>query len=352
MKKLFRRVLTPILFIVLLALPVFGSRVSEAVSSGIRVCTDTLIPTLFPFLFFSSLLSSYSGAAISRAAAPITSPLFGISPASAQALIFGVLGGFPTGALIAARLFSEKKISRAEAERLPIFCNNAGPMFVIATVGTGLFSSFRYGLFLYLVHLAFSFAAALLTRPSVRTVPKTEPFLPAPAFSRIFSESLFFSVRTMSVISASFLLFRAVLALFTPLLPDKTAGALVRGTVELTSGLLFLSHDKASLIPAAALLGFNGFCIQMQTATAFCDAGLSLKPCLIGKLAIALGSAVFVTLFLYSGIPAALFFYAAILLSAVLRSHLSTRCVPLSALPRSASHADTIRREATRKYTA
>ena len=102
MKKFADRLYIFLILFLTLMLPVKSAVSFEAVKSGIGICFSVLIPSLFPFIFFSSLLSCYAGSVISALFSGLISPVFNISPAAASSVVLGTLGGFPTGAAVAS----------------------------------------------------------------------------------------------------------------------------------------------------------------------------------------------------------------------------------------------------------
>ncbi len=277
-------------------LPFKNSLCVDAVKSGVDICLNTLIPSLFPFLFFSSLLSQFCGGVLSSVFAPLLCPVFNISVPAASAFVLGTLGGFPTGASVAASLYKQKKISKDEAERLPVFCNNAGIMFVISAVGKEFFGSISIGLTLYAVHILSSVVAGIITRPKEKMYSFEKNFLKKslseftpPSLTAVFPGCIFSSVKAMAAISANFIVFRAVTyILFSGF--DTTGSAVLKGIFEMVGGIFSLGKTPKDLIAASFILGFNGLCIHMQTASVFFGSGLSPLKCITGKLICAFSS--------------------------------------------------------------
>lgn len=291
MKKFEDRLYALLILFLTIMLPIKSAASGEAVKSGIEICLSVLIPSLFPFIFFSSLLCSYAGGVISALFSKIISPLFNISPSCVSAVVLGTLGGFPAGAAIASELYAEKQISRSEAERLPVFSNNSGVMFVIFAVGKGIFGSVRTGAALYVIHLFASLITGVLTRPVKYERGKKEPLKSAlsgfspPSVHTVFSKCIFSSVRSMAAICANFLVWRTVsFLLFSD--AEGPIFALLKGLLEMTGGLFSLGSEPSFPI-AAFLLGFNGLCIHMQTAALFFRHNLSVAKCIAGKFACA-----------------------------------------------------------------
>ena len=93
-----------------------GDVAADAIRQGLRLCANTLIPCLFPYLVLTSLLTKFQNSEgyIHRALAA----LFQISPSASATVLIGNVGGFPTGAAAVAALYQEGKISRTDAEKL------------------------------------------------------------------------------------------------------------------------------------------------------------------------------------------------------------------------------------------
>ena len=69
----------------------------EAAKSGVLLCTQTLIPSLFPFFVFSSLLTGSLVGKSTKLISPLER-IFRIPPGTGSLMIIGLLGGYPTGA--------------------------------------------------------------------------------------------------------------------------------------------------------------------------------------------------------------------------------------------------------------
>lgn len=153
-----------------LALMLYPQPSMEAAKSGLALCYNVIIPSLFPFFVLSSLvvelgLAGYLG----RLLEGLMRPLFHVSGACASAFALGFIGGYPVGAKTAISLYENGMCTKTEAERLLAFCNNSGPAFILGVVGAGVFASSRVGVLLYLAHAAAPSASAfssVFTRPA------------------------------------------------------------------------------------------------------------------------------------------------------------------------------------------
>ena len=92
------------------------------------------------------------------------SRLFGISPFGANAFLLGIFSGYPIGAKTVVELEASGQITHREGNHLLRFCNNAGPLFIIGTVGVGMFGNKMYGYLLLLSHILSAVLLGLLFR--------------------------------------------------------------------------------------------------------------------------------------------------------------------------------------------
>ena len=76
----------------------FPEASAAAAQEGVRLCLDLLVPSLFPFFVFSSLVIVTGLAdAVSRPFQALMLPLFGVGGPGAAALGLGLIGGYPVG---------------------------------------------------------------------------------------------------------------------------------------------------------------------------------------------------------------------------------------------------------------
>ena len=107
----------------------------EASREGLLLWFRTLLPTLLPFMILSNFLIRFN--CIEKILNPfrkIWAAILGLSPYGAYAYLLGLLCGYPMGAKLTADLYSQKFISKKEAEYLLTFANNASPMFICTFV--------------------------------------------------------------------------------------------------------------------------------------------------------------------------------------------------------------------------
>lgn len=285
-----------------LGLLLFPQETSQAVREGLTLCTDTLLPSLFPFFVLSSLaVKTGLAQLLGRALEPVMQPMFHLPGACSAALVLGFLGGYPTGAKTAAALYRDGLCTRQEAQRLLGFCNNCGPAFLIGAVGCGLFGDLRYGLLLMLVHGSAALLTGLLLNRKATAHSRNqaknsvnENISPPAAFVESVTESF----QALLNLFAFVLCFSAVIRLIQlsgipallsgllfPFLSGENGETLLLGLLEMTCGVTQLGSGPLPerLILASVLLGWGGLSVHCQVLSLLQGTDLSPVPYLKGK---------------------------------------------------------------------
>jgi sporulation integral membrane protein YlbJ len=283
----------------------------EAVREALRLCTETIVPSLFPFLVLSSLLTAlFPVGRLDRALSPLMQPLFHLGGSAAAVLVLGFTGGYPVGVRTTAALYEQGRLPKEEAERLLSFCNNSGPGFLLGVVGMGVFGSTAVGLTLYGIHILAALLVGFLFRfykgsgagtkkaapPRARKAAQTLPEIFTEAVTGSFSAVLnicafvlFFMIalRLLSFTGLLHLLSAALAALLSPAgVTEQLATALVAGFLELSTGSACLQGVELTPLTAALsafLLGWGGLSVHCQSLSFLLHTDLSCRPYFVGK---------------------------------------------------------------------
>lgn len=250
-------------------------------SEGVRLCTQVLIPSLFPFLFLSVLLTgSLAGKRI-----PILQPLSrfcGIPQGAEVIFLTGLLGGYPSGAQAVTQASESGCLSQKQAERMLGFCNNAGPSFLFGIIATQ-FSSKSYVWVIWLIHiLGAVFTAAILPNKSTDqiTISSSTPInIPQAAKKALVS---------MAQICGWVILTKVMLCFLDRwvfwILPNSLQ-VFLTGILELANGCWSLSKvstEGSRFLICCGILSFGGLCVLMQTVSVTGKLGFGMY--LPGKL--------------------------------------------------------------------
>ena len=265
----------------MLALILDARTALDGANEGIRLCLYSVIPSLFPFLVLSILLTGILSGSRIGFLRPL-GRLCGIPEGAESLLAVGLLGGYPVGAQSIAQLHREGHLSRKDARRMLGFCNNAGPAFLFGIIAPQ-FSDTSAVWKLWLIHiLSALFVGVILPGcPTGRIqAGSTAPITVSGAVSQ--------AIRVMAQICGWVVLFRVLIAFLGKwllwLLPAELQ-VVILGLLELTNGCCCLSEicsEELRFIAASVMVSFGGLCVWMQTGSVTGDLGLgSFLP---GKL--------------------------------------------------------------------
>lgn len=253
----------------------------KGAAAGTQLCIQTLIPSLFPFLVASALLTG----ALSGQALPFLGTLgrvCGIPRGAESILMVGLLGGYPVGAQCIAQSWKSGVLQKEDAQRILGFCSNAGPSFLFGILGS-MFSDRKIVWILWGIHVASAIAVGAVT--ATNSSAGTQPIMPSPIS---LPEALDRSMKTMGRICGWVILFRTLLAFWEKwifwVLPTAVQ-VLAAGLLELSNGCILLGEIESEglrFLIAGCILALGGLCVTMQTVSV--TENLSLRYYFPGKL--------------------------------------------------------------------
>jgi len=264
-------------------------RSAEAISHGLQVCAGSILPVMFPFFVWSELwIQMGFSKTICRFLGPVIEKLFHLPQESASALILGAIGGYPAGAQVTTKLYDSGRLTKTEAEATLLFCNNAGPAFIIGVLGGALFQSTAIGLALWAIHLLAAWIPGFLFRP--KKIPsKTVSFSGEDkrSFISALTEAIDHAGQTTFHVCVFILIFSILFQQLQALLPKSVFTTVLLGSLELAGGCsrlgtLGLTQETAFVI-CAGLLGWGGLCVHCQTVSLLSQTDLCTRTHWLGK---------------------------------------------------------------------
>lgn len=264
----------------------------EATLNGLVVWATALLPALFPFFVFTRLLNELKLIeVISNFLAPVTQKLYNAPGISAYVYVMSILSGYPVGAKITSDLYEKGVITYGQACRITTFTSTSGPLFILGTVGIGMFASKTMGLTILACHFLGALVNGLLYRKynlknenlSIKTysLPKST--------GNMLEEVMYSSIKSILIIGGYIAIFFMLITMFnnygilTPFnnviayvfgllkLDPQVVPSITNGIIEITKGCLDLSvvssNIRLNTIVATGIITFGGFSIHMQALT-------------------------------------------------------------------------------------
>lgn len=267
----------------------------EYMSRGLRLCAVTVIPSLFPFMVISELIVvSGVGEALGRLLSRPVRTLFGISGVGASSIILGTLCGFPVGAKTAISMYDRGAVSREEAARLMMYCNNPSSAFIISAVGVSLFGSRRFGVALYFITLLTALLIAIFARlisgdisTPTPVSQKDDRHLSVTSFTSAVSSAALGMLTVCAYVVFFSTLIGALGCLLSSLSLPHGVNALIYAIFEISGGVSEASAVASPILAmllAAFAVGWSGFSVHFQILSLADGRNISFRPYFLAKL--------------------------------------------------------------------
>jgi sporulation integral membrane protein YlbJ len=319
--------------------------------SGLSLCAEVVIPSLFPFLVLTTFVVQ-SGLAekAGHLFEPVMRFLFKLPGCAATAFGLGIIGGYPAGALAVSGLCKRGVLSKKDSERLLCFCINSGPAFVIGAVGAGLLKSTQAGVLLYIAHIGASLIIGLFSRffGTYEPVKKSRFRTKSMSVSKSFVNSVTDSAKSMLNICAFVVFFAAVISLlnFTGIIPSAARilntihpvpqngidfySRIIFGFFEVSNGCAAAVAIKgmAAVLVISAVLSWSSLSVQFQVMAAVNDTGLSTKYFIFTRL-FHIVLSILMTMLLFTFFPVALPVFASSAIPLTASVHSAPACAAL-----------------------
>ena len=270
----------------------YPERAINASKNALLLCANILIPSLFPFFVFSSLLISLGFAElICRPMSKLMGPLFAISGKGALCLVLGIISGYPLGAVCVCDMYNSGALTKREAEKLLAFCNNSGPLFIIGCVGASMFANQKIGIILYIIHILSSLITGgflcLFSREKNFSNKQNISLYCAKPLSEIIKNAVSNSMNNILLVCGFTVLFSVITASLKPLFPDSEFSLFLFGLLEISTGLQAVISSALSinmrLMLVSAIIGFAGISVHFQVLGITAKTDLDTKLYFIGK---------------------------------------------------------------------
>lgn len=240
---------------------------------AIELCISSVIPSLFPFLVVTGILTSAINGSSSLILRPV-GRIIGVPQGAEGIYLTGILGGYPAGAQAVYQAWKKGQLSRADATRMLAFSSNAGPAFLFGILGAKFADSWILWA-LWGIHILSSVAVAIFLPGRSQSTGRMSPESTVNVILALTN-----AVHTMGYICGWIILMHIILAFLDRwilwLFPFEVRVG-IYGVLELTNGCCaadLISSPGTRFILCSAMLAFGGICVAMQTASVTCELGI------------------------------------------------------------------------------
>jgi sporulation integral membrane protein YlbJ len=272
-----------VFFMVLLI--IYPEKYIVSIASGLNLYAINVLPALFPFIFFSKILSELNfGYDLGNIMDKPLKKLYGVSGVSGYIMVMSMLSGYPIGAKLLSDMYEKNYITTKEARTVSAFTSTSGPLFIIGTVGIAMLGNKLAGFIMLFSHYLATLLNGLIyrTKNNLEKKPLLPPLINSP---KVLSESMTNSIISIAIVGGYISIFVMVLDVFTNLglinfvaqllsftnLNINIGIGFVSSLVEITKGCLIMSQSGYSLkiiVPLCTFgITFGGLSITLQSMT-------------------------------------------------------------------------------------
>lgn len=272
----------------MLALIVYPDRYIASVSYGLQLFAVTVLPALFPFFFFSRILTSLDVASsMEKFLAKPFKFMFNSPPVSGYIFIIALLSGYPIGAKLIADCYSMGLIDEDEAKNISLFTSTSGPLFIVGSVGINMMNNKTAGFIMLISHYIGAILNGLILvnrrkkSQNIKEMVKTN----ITTYDNMLSDSITSSILSVAIVGGYIAIFCMlvdvlndfkIVPLFEAIfnfckIPPKLSNGIVVSFVEITRGCKSLSDSGfplAATVPiCAGIISFGGLSVTLQSLT-------------------------------------------------------------------------------------
>lgn len=275
---------------IIIALITFSQEAKQGATNGIALCENIIVPALLPILIITNIIiKSRCSQIIEMLFGKITECVLKLPRCSATAILFGLIAGYPSGAILTEHLYNKGKITQAQAKRIMRFNFCGGLAFIITAVGTIHLNNTKLGLIIYLCSFSSSIIIALTGAIKSKDKPQKASYTsPILSLTDAMVESVEATTKAIITMCAYIILFSTIMSIAP--IPNT-----INPIIEITNGL-FASNIKIPIGYYAFFLTFGGLCIHFQLIGSLKNMGIGYLDFLThrliaGLIAFALGCA-------------------------------------------------------------
>ena len=268
MKKALEAAQSVGIFALIICFIVFSVRAKAQALEGMKLCLNVIVPTLLPILILTNtIIKSSSRVFLETVFSPLAR-LLRLPKCACCALILGLIGGYPTGAILSNELFNLHLIDNQTAKRLLRCSFCGGVAFIITAVGTIHLNSTKTGILIYTVNVLSSIIICVadgIIHPN--TNKSTQEYsIGSQSFCNALINSIECSTKSVAVMCGCIVFFSAICGLVS--IPP-----FAMPLIEITNGI-FKFNGSISLPYLCFFLSFGGLCIHLQILNVIKSTGI------------------------------------------------------------------------------
>lgn len=274
--------------IVMLCIIIKPSTYITSAQNGIMLFAVSVLPALFPFFFFSKLLSIFKADVIvgSLLELPLRK-IYNAPPCGGYIFIMSLMCGYPIGAKLINEYYKDGMIDTSDSLFLSSLASTTGPLFVLGTIGSLILNNHTAGIIILISH----YLSALINGLIYRNPNKSSSISKPKECSNTLYDSVYNSVISILIVGGYIIVFNLIcdvilnigimdfIISIIPINKVVIEGVLL-SIIEVTRGSMIIGKSGIDLIQKTALIcgavTFGGLSIIIQSTTFLEIAGIKI----------------------------------------------------------------------------
>lgn len=276
-----------IISVLIIFLAIKPEQYISSVYNGLLLFIKSVAPSLFPFFFFTKLLSALGGIdKLSNLFKKPVAMLYNCPPAGGYIFLMSIISGYPVGSRMLSDLYDEGGITQSDAKAMSSFTSTSGPLFIVGTVGVFMFKSSKFGYYVLICHYIGALLNGLIYRKR-KNYTELEYCPSKKSLDNILSDCMTSSILSLAIVGGYIAIFSMVIdvlidirvidiiakGLFYPFqylgCDMQVCKGIAVSLIEITRGCQEISASPLSFnitLPfVAAALAFGGMSISFQS---------------------------------------------------------------------------------------
>lgn len=268
-----------------------GGNISDGIRHGLSLCSYTVIPSLFPLMALSVFICSSSAADFFSVILQPFTKLFHIPKNCGGILLSALIGGYPAAAKCINDSVMSNRLDKNTAEKMLCYCVNAGPPFLILTVGYSVFGNAKTGILMFSAQFISSVLIAVFLSFTMKAKSESAGMnehrmstAPCIVYSVTSAAESCFRMCAFIVLICGIVDFSKDI-LYPVFSGNAIASSIFTGLFEVTAGCISCSEigGISGIILAGAIASFSGISVILQVAAVTDESKISLFPFLISR---------------------------------------------------------------------
>ncbi|MBE6775706.1 MAG: hypothetical protein E7543_05890 [Ruminococcaceae bacterium] len=288
--KIFRSIFALIIISIAILSIIFSNDIAQHIKSGIDICLNTVIPSLYIFTILSLFIIKcdiFSNNFFSF----FTKIITGFSGDIGIVYFLSLFCGYPVGARLINELFKNGRITKISAEKMLLFCVNPGPAFCITVIGLGCYGSIELGAVFLVSCIASSLIGIRIYHPKIRESASKKPS------PQKYGEGLISAVNDANRSILSICGWVIISVAIIKSLSSFESLKFFLCTLEVTFGAQTASQYY-SIYFVSFLLSFGGFSVHLQALSNAKDFRPSYLKLLLSRFVFGIISSIFTLIFI------------------------------------------------------